>query len=90
MDWIQVISSIVGILVVLTGPVGWIINTMLKLDRRTTILETIRKTEGKKLDTIDKKISDIVDTVQIIKIAIVKIETVLESRANDSNIPRRS
>ena len=84
MDWSQVISSVVGVLVVLTIPIGWGIKFMLNVDKRTTILETKGKEEGKKLDTINSKTSDIVDDVHIIKVTIAKIETVLESKSDDS------
>ena len=84
MDWAQIITSFVGVLAILFVPIGWVVTTMYKLDRRTTILETKNKIESRKLDSIDEKISDVVDSVQIIKVAIAKIETLLGSRADDS------
>ena len=84
MDWAQIITSFVGVLAILFVPIGWVVTTMYKLDRRTTILETKNKIESRKLDSIDEKISDVVDSVQIIKVAIAKIETILGSRAEDS------
>jgi len=89
MDWAQIISSIIGMMLVLTPPVGWIVTMVFKLDRRTTVLETKGKTDGRKLDEISNKISDLVDNVQVIKVAIAKIETVLEARSDDSNMPGR-
>ena len=84
MDWGQIVSSIGGMVIISTGPVGWVISMVLKLDKRTTILETKDKNDSKTLDSINKKISDVVDSVQIIKVAIAKIETLLGSRADDS------
>ena len=84
MDWGQIVSSIGGMAIILAGPVGWGISMVLKLDRRTIILETKDKNDSETLGSINKKISDVVDSVQIIKVAIAKIETILGSRADDS------
>ena len=84
MDWSQIVTSFVGVLAILFVPIGWVVTTMYKMDKRTTILETKNEIESKKLDSIDAKISDVVDSVQIIKVVIAKIETILGSRADDS------
>ncbi len=89
MDWAQIVSSIVAVIIIITAPVGWVINMVLKIDRRTTVLETKHKNDSKVLDSISKKVSDVADSVQVIKVAIAKIETVLEARAEDSNMPQR-
>lgn len=86
MDWAQIISSIVGVLTILLVPVWWMVQMIIKLDRRSTILETKHENDTKKLDTISSQVSDVKDSIQIIKVAIVKIETVLESRSDDSSI----
>lgn len=84
MDWSQIVSSIIGMLVILMIPIGWAVKFMLNIDKRTTILETKGKTDVKKLDNIDTKISNMVDDIHIIKVTIAKIETVLGARPDDS------
>ena len=84
MDWSQTVSSIVGMILVLTAPVGWIIGIILKLDKRVIVLEIKSQLFSKTLDKIDKKVSNNSDDLQIIKVAIAKIETVLGPRPNDS------
>lgn len=90
LDWSQMISSIISVIIILLIPIGWGAKMLLSLDKRTTILETRSKTDVKKLDTIDRKISDVVDSIHIIQVAIAKIETVIASKLDDSNISTRS
>ena len=84
MDWSQTVSSIVGMVLVLTALVGWVIRIILKLEKRVTVLEIKSQLFSKTWDKIDKKVSNNSDDLQIIKVAIAKIETILDSRPNDS------
>jgi hypothetical protein len=89
MDWTPIVSSIASVIVILLIPIGWGAKMLLSIERRTTILETKDKTDGRTLESINKKVSGIADSVQIINIAIAKIETVLKSRSDDSVQPQR-
>ena len=89
MDWTQIVSSVVAVSVLLIPSVGWLINTVNKLDRRCTVLETRDEPMEGRLDRITRKVSSVADDVQIIKISIAKIETTLQARADDNSAPPR-
>ena len=85
-EWPSIILSVVGVIGILIAPVGWILSNIGKIGCRLTVLETKDEGNSQKLDRISKKVSDMADSVQIIKVAIAKIETTLKVKADESNV----
>lgn len=84
MDWTQIVITFVGMTGILGPAIWWVVRCVHALDGRITVLETRHETDSQKLDRISTKVTDIQDSIRVIRVAIAKIETLMGARSSDT------